>query len=332
MQNSCGIVAIDCSIAEKIITSKEIALLSGFNTEYIEKKLGFEQKRIALPTQKPSDFAIQAAQGVLKKTDVMANELDFLIYCSSGMYDYQFWSPSAYIQKIIGANKAISFEINNGCNASNIGLLISCNLLKTENNWKYGLIIISDTLSKFVDYSDKSSFPLFSLSDGAAAALISANHTDNVLLGHSFHTDGDYANCCKIEPSIGRHSSLAQNNTYIKMDAPEKIAQLRENLMADNYTKVIQETMRNANIEHNTLSHILTNQNSQSIIDRVLQLLSINPDKHHKTSQYYGHIGGVDTFFGLYQLLENKIARKDNLVLMATAGIGFHWGAHVIKV
>lgn len=84
------------------------------------------------------------------------------------MYDYQFWSPSAFIQKRIGASKAITFEINNGCNASNMGLFISSNLLVAQDSWKFGLIIVSDTLSKFVNYSEKSSFPLFSFSDGTA--------------------------------------------------------------------------------------------------------------------------------------------------------------------
>jgi len=80
------------------------------------------------------------------------------------------------------------------------------------------------------------------------------------------------------------------------------------------------------------LTYVLTNQNSRPVVERFLSELSINADKHHKTSQYYGHLGGVDIFFGLNDLIEKKCLNKNDLVLMATAGIGFHWGAHILKI
>jgi 3-oxoacyl-[acyl-carrier-protein] synthase-3 len=328
----CGIIAVDCSIAESTMTANEISLLSGFSSEYIVESLGFERKRISLPTEQPSDFAISAAKGVLQKANLMPAQIDFLIYSSSGIYDYNFWSPSAFIQKAIGARNAVTFEINNGCNASNMGLFVASSLLAANDSWKYGLLIISDTLSKFINYSDKFSFPLFSFSDGAAAVLIAAKQIDKIILSQCFYTDGTYANCSKLQLGTKNISSRDEGKKYIQMDELKKVKILRESVMADNYVKVIVNALQQANVNSNMLNHILTNQNSSSIIKKVLVSLSIDLEKHLKTSRLYGHIGAVDVFFGLNQLLENKKLHKNDLILMATAGIGFHWGAHLLKI
>lgn len=334
MDKSCGMITIAYSIPEKVMTAQEIALASGFNCDYIIDKLGFKQKRVATDVEKPSDFAIKAAKEAINKAAISPDKIDFIIYCSNGIYDYQFWSPSAFVQKSINAKKAVTFELNNGCNSS-MGLFVAKNLLAMQSNWQYGLVIVSDTLSKFVNYADQASFPLFSFSDGAAAVLLAANHNKNILLGQGLYTDGDYVNCSRIEFSVAGPSLSSANsheNRYIKMEDEKKVNSLRETVMADNYIRVMKDAMAQANITQDMLSFVLTNQNSRSIVERVLNLISISPDKHHKTSQYFGHIGGVDVFYGLNDLLEKKYVSKNDLVLMATTGIGFHWGAHIVKI
>jgi 3-oxoacyl-[acyl-carrier-protein] synthase III len=123
-----GIISIASSLPKKIVTAANVSSFSGFPEEEIISKLGFKQKRVASADEHPSKFALNAAKKALRDSNINAIELNFIIYCSNGVYDYQFWSPSAYLQNKIKARNAITFEINNGCNAATAGIFLAKNL------------------------------------------------------------------------------------------------------------------------------------------------------------------------------------------------------------
>lgn len=315
------------------MTAKDVSSLSGFSEKDIIDKLGFRQKRIANLDEHPSKFALSAAKKVLRTSNIIAKELDFIIYCSNGVYDYQFWSPSAYLQNKIKAGKAMTFEINNGCNAATAGMFMAKSLLSNKS-FKYGLVIVSDTLSKLVDYNDKNSFPLFSFADGASAILIGKNHHSNIILSQTLHTDGSFSECNKLFSGGTRnHESLALNNKFISVDYHgRKTLELRNSAMSNNYIKVITEAIRSAGIKINDISRFLINQNSVSIVNRVIKELDVPTTKLYSIRKHYGHIGAVDTLFALEQCINKGIIKKNDVVVLASTGIGYHWGAQVIKI
>ncbi len=328
-----SIIGISNHIAEKIMTAQEVSDLSGFSEKYITSKLGFKTKRISTNEQHPSDFAISASKSVLKKTSIDPKEINFIIYCSSGIYDYQFWSPSGHIQKVLGAKNALTFEINNGCNSATMGMFLANNLI-TSQRWKYGLVITSDTLSKFIDYSDQSLFPLYSFSDGASALIIGKSNYHNII-AQSLYSNGEYAGCNKILLGGTRGTQIKNyslKDRYIKLEDAEKIEKLRNNVIASSYMKVINDALEKSNINYNNLSFILTNQNTKKIINNVLKQLNIPKEKTYNTIEEYGHIASIDTLLALEICLEKNILKQGDFVLLATAGIGFNWGAQVIRI
>jgi len=329
-----GINGASCDIAKKIMTSDDIAYFSGMPEKYIFEKLGFKEKRIAESNEHPSDFAIRAVKSVLHTTRISPEDINCIIYCSSGIYDYQFWSPSSYIQDTIDAKNALTFEINNGCNSATMGMFLAENLMKSQS-WEYALVIISDTLSKFIDYSDHDLFPLFSFSDGAAAIIVQKNCDNHTILAQALHSDGEYANCNKIIAGGTHYTALKNftiNDMYIKLENKDKIKKLRENIIENAYIKVINKSLEIAGINHNDLSLVLTNQNTKKIIRNVFKRLGIPKEKSYSTIEKYGHLGGVDTFFALEACLKKQFLKKGDLVLLATAGIGFNWGAQIICI
>ena len=82
-KSKIGIISIACSLPKKIMTARDMSSLSGFSEKDIIDKLGFRQKRIASPNEHPSKFALSAAKKVLRNSNIIAKELDFIIYCSN---------------------------------------------------------------------------------------------------------------------------------------------------------------------------------------------------------------------------------------------------------
>lgn len=332
-KSNIGIMSIACNLPKKIMTAGEVSSLSGFSENDIIDKLGFRKKRIANFDEHPSKFALNAAKKALRNSNFAARDLDFIIYCSNGVYDYQFWSPSAYLQNKIKACKAITFEINNGCNAAIAGMFLAKNLLSNKS-FNYGLVVVSDTLSKLVDYTNKNSFPLFSFADGASAILMGKNHHTNILLSQTLHTDGSFSECNKLFSGGTRnYEGTASNDKFISVDYHgKKTIELRNSAMSNNYIKVINEAIRSAGIKVSDISRFFINQNSISIVGRVIKELDIPATKLYSIRKYYGHIGAIDTLFALEQCLNKKLIMKNDIVILASTGIGYHWGAQVIKI
>jgi 3-oxoacyl-[acyl-carrier-protein] synthase-3 len=329
-----GIIGIGSSLPKKIITASEISLLSGFSVEEIVGKLGFHQKRVASAQEHPSKFALSAAKKAMRHANINSKDLDFIIYSSNGIHDFQFWSPSAHIQHALKATNAISFEVNHGCNSAIAGMyLAKCLLSKRSCN--IGLVVISDTLSKFIDYRDKCSFPLFSMADGASAVVISNNSDSNTIKSQTIFTDGKFAQCNKLILGGTKCLDIANSDksNYITVNLNGKETRsLRENAMADNYIKVIKDAIRKANLQLKDISHFLFNQNSISILNDVISNLGIPKSKVYSIRENYGHIAAIDTLFALEKLINKKLVHKNDLVLLATAGIGYHWGAQIIEI
>jgi 3-oxoacyl-[acyl-carrier-protein] synthase-3 len=316
------------------MTAKNVASLSGFSEDEVIARLGFRQKKISKNNEHPSKFSLSAAKKVLAKSKFKVEKLDFIIYCSNGIYDYQFWSPSAYIQSKIKARKAITFEINNGCNSATLGLYLAKNLLSTTT-FKYGLLLVCDTLSKFINYKNRNLFPLFSMADGAAAVIIGKNHKLNVILGQALYSDGNFSECNKI--FMGGTKKLEDINksqdNYIYVDYyGKKTALLRNSALVHNYVKVILRALKLSGIKKNDISKFLINQNSINILEKIAKKLNVYKQKIYNIREYYGHIGAVDTLFALEKCINKKIVKKNDYVLLASAGIGYHWGAQVIKI
>jgi 3-oxoacyl-[acyl-carrier-protein] synthase III len=102
--------------------------------------------------------------------------------------------------------------------------------------------------------------------------------------------------------------------------------------MANNYIKVIRKALKSAGIKINDISRFLINQNSVSIVNKVITQLNIPATKLFSIRKHYGHIGAVDTLFSLEQCINKNIVKKNDIVILASTGIGYHWGAQVIRI
>ena len=151
---------ISFEIPNQILSLEEIAEKSNMDSNLIYQKLRMKRKPVSKPGQTPYSLALKATQSLFSSCLTVAKQLDFIIYASNGVLDYQMWSPAASIQADIGASKAFAFEVSNGCNSGSLAINLSMQIMGNDNN-NYGLIIISDTLSKYLNYSDYKSLPFF---------------------------------------------------------------------------------------------------------------------------------------------------------------------------
>lgn len=328
--DSVGIIHVATSLPKMVVTAVDVAKLSGIDVDIISKKLGFKEKRVAQNNEHPSKFALKAAQKALRQTSINPNSIGYIIYSGSGILDYQFWSPSAYLQNKLEAKNAMAFEMSNGCNAAISAIHLAEKLL-LNSKYKYALVVTSDTLSRFIDYRDSSSFPLFSMADGAAAVLLRKNHNHNRIIGYSSITDGQFVNCNKLGVGGTRHNLVGHD--YIHVDYHHRSTKLlRNKAMIQNYITVIKQSLKKAKIDYRDISKLCITQNSLNIVNSVANTLGLIDNCLYSTREKFGHVGAIDSILAFDILSRKGIIKEGENIVLTSTGVGYHWSSIVIRV
>ncbi|MCK9580927.1 MAG: 3-oxoacyl-ACP synthase [Methanoregula sp.] len=334
-ETTVGISGIGYYIPKNMITSREMAQRSGIDESVFSEKIGIERKHIADPDEHPADMGIKAARQAIKNAGIAADEIDIIVYGGLGFYDYNFWSPAAKIQDGVGASRASTFEIRNGCNGGNLGLPICKELLLGDPQKKYAMVVCSDKLSLVVNYTDPTAISSFTFADGAVAAVLKKNHPENQLLSYASISDGSLVDYVKV-PCGGTRIPLTvsgshREDCYLRVTDPKALDGLFSRTYLKNYVTVIHDALKNSGYTVQDIDHIFTNQVKKSITDSLLLELGLEETQTMRTMKEYGHMGPADTLFCLALAQEEGRIRPGDLVVLAGSGIGFTWAATVLK-
>lgn len=335
IQQTVGITSIGYYIPTGILTSKEMAKLANLPEFVFTDKIGIKQKPIAGKDEHPSDMGIKAALEAINQAKITASEIDLIAYCAAGDYDYRFWSPAAKIQDAIGAENAFAFEVKNFCNSGNLGIHICRNMLLADDDLSYALVVCSDKLSMLLDYSDVNSLSTFIMADGAAAAILKKGEPSNQILSYHAITNGKLVDCLKV-PSAGTKfpvggTPINDELNYLKVKDPQKLDKILSNVYLENYGKVIHKSLKKSGYLIKDVDFLLTNQVKKSLSKGILESLNLNDNQTFTSLPEYGHLGAVDTIFGLAKTLESKKIKPGNLVVLASSAAGFSWAALTVK-
>lgn len=324
-----GIEALAHYVPETKMSIDDLSRQSQYDSKYLFEKIGMLEKRV-VGHENPADMGILAAKKLLNKIKILAKEIGFVIYASNGIFDYQFWSPSAKVQAEIGATEAFSFDLNSGCVSPLMALFVGSKLM-SSSDYEYGLIVSSDALSQFVNYSDQHSFPFFSLGDGACAFLLKNNGNKNRLISSACITDGNYVDLNKITLG-GTKSNMTINDKFICIDTNNsEMGNLISCDLVKNYLSVIRKSLELAKISTDKVKYFLFNQVSQGVMQKIVTDLGVSLDQLFPTKKYFGHMT-IDSFFAFECCDAERKFSSGDYVVLAGFGVGFHWHSCVVRV
>jgi len=333
--DTVGIASIGYYIPESTITSSEMSKLSGIPQEVFREKIGMEKKHIAAPDEQPSDMGIRAARQAVQRAGIDAREIGIIAYCGASFYDYRIWSPAARVQAALGADDCYAFEVKNGCNGGNLGINLCKNLMLGHPEKEYALVVCSEKLSPFIDYTDKRSLSLFMVGDGAAAALLKKSEEENRLLEYASITDGSTVDCVKV-PLGGTKMPYGQTahddrSRYICVDDPDGLDRILSQTYLDNYLKVITRAVQKSGYSLEDIDFLFTNQVKRSLSRDIFQSVGLSEKNTLTSIEDYGHMGTVDTLFNLGRAIEERRIKPGDLIVIASSGAGFTWAAMAVK-
>ncbi|HBO52653.1 MAG: ketoacyl-ACP synthase III [Planctomycetota bacterium] len=324
----CRIAGTGRYVPEKVLTNTDLEKIVETSDEWIIKRTGIRERRIAAEDQSTSDLALEAARVALDRAGLAAEDLDAIIlatltpdtYCPAG---------ACYVQNLLGATNACAFDLSAACTGFVYGITVGSSLVRAGIH-KNVLVLGAETLSRFIDYTDRNTCILFG--DGAGAAVLSRAEegSDSRLLDHYLRSDGGGTDLIIMPGGGARRPS-----SHDTVDGKMHFLSMQGNDVFKFATKSMQALIETA-IERNGLSVddldlVVPHQVNSRIIDTVLRKVDIPKEKIYLNLQRYGNTSAASVPMALHEAVEEGRVQAGNLVLLVAFGAGLTWGYNLVR-
>lgn len=317
------ILGTGSAFPKKTVTNDDLAQVMDTSDEWIRSRTGIERRHIAVE-ETTTSLAVEAARLAIDRAKVSVLDID-LIICATVSPDYIFPTLACEVQAAVGASRAAAFDIGAGC-AGFLFALSTADAYFSTGKFHNALIIGAETLSKMMDWSDRSTCVLFG--DGAGAAVVTAEGNQLLSMVQGSDGAGGMALKCNNRPVSNLYRQLgAQNYSYTEMDgsAVYKFA-VRTVPMA------VSEALEQAKTAVDDVALFILHQANRRIIEAVAKRLRQPLEKFAMNLQEYGNISAASVPALLDQVLREKRVKNGDRIVLAGFGAGLTWGACVLEM
>ena len=320
-----AITGVGAYVPEYILTNDELSTMVDTSDEWIMTRIGIKERHILKGEGKgTSDLGVEAVKNLLKKTGTSPDEIDLLI-CTTVTPDMVFPATANVISDKAGIKNAFSFDLNAGCSGFLYGLTTGSQFVET-GKYKKVIVVGADKMSAIVDYTDRTTCPIFG--DGAGAVLLEPTEDENGIIDVINRVDG--AGRKHLHQKAGgsvkppTHETIDAREHFIYQEG-QAVFKFAVSKMAD----VSVEMMKKHNLSSDDLDWLVPHQANLRIIDATARRMDLAKEKVMINIEKYGNTTDA-TIPLLLNEWENKLKKGDNLII-ATFGAGFTWGAMYLK-
>lgn len=314
-----GIIGSGSYLPEHIMTNDDLSVLVDTSDEWIRSRTGICERRISTGMG-TSDLAYEAGKRALQKAKLRPEDID-LIICATITPDYFMPSCACIVQDRLGATNAAAFDLTAACTGIIYGMVTAEQFIKS-GMYKNVLVIGSETLSRVLDWKDRSSCVLFG--DGAGAVVISETKKGGKLLATNIEADGSKNNLLTCS-AIPLHNPYVNSDTH-KQDVFElpKIEMLGQEVfkyavrtISDNINKILNK----AKLTKEDIAYIIPHQANQRIIELASKHCIIPQEKFFMNLDRYGNTSAASIGIALDELVsEGNLKQGDRIILVGFGG------------
>lgn len=286
--------------------------------EAIEEKTGIKARRISKFDETATDMAVLAAQKLFS-SGVKSEDIDFLILVTQSP-DYVLPTSACIVQDRLGLKKScMAFDVNLGCSGFIYGLAIA-GALSGAGLGEKGLLICSETYTKYIDKSDRTCRPLFG--DGASATLLAASTLNN-LGPFEMGTDGAGA-FNLIVPSSG--ARLSKKKRKLFMNGAELFM-----FTMDTVPKCVTALLNKAGKKLREVDLFIFHPASKVVMDNIIRRLELPEEKVFVNNQYIGNTVSASIPIALKDAIDQKRVKNGDQLMLVGFGVGYSWGGCLIR-
>lgn len=314
------------SVPDRIVTNQEIAQIVDTSDEWIFSRTGIRERRIANEDDTTASLATKAALKALSVANVHPSSID-LIIVSTSTPDYLFPATACLVQDRLGANHAGAFDLLAACSGFIYAINMASQAIR-NGTAKTALVIGSETLSRLINWKDRSTCILFG--DGAGAFVLQASDDPGGFLSGVMRSDGSGGNLLNV-PAGGsaRPTSLETVHDglhFIQMNGRE-VYRFATRVMS----QATQEAVAKAKLTMDDIKLVVPHQANMRIIEAAAKGLSIPMDRCFVNLDRYGNTSTASIPIATVEAIQRGLISPGDRIVFVGFGAGLTWGAAVIE-
>jgi 3-oxoacyl-[acyl-carrier-protein] synthase-3 len=313
-------------LPQKVLTNAEIARMVETSDEWIVTRTGIRERRIAGEHESTATLALNAARRALETADLNPVELD-LVIVASATPEHIFPATACLVQDALGAVSAGAFDLSAACSGWIYGVDLAAQAIAT-GAIDYALVIGAETLSRFVNWSDRRTCILFG--DGAGAVILGPSERPGGVLSSVLGSDGSGANTLAVPAGGSRlpasPETVKEGLHTIQMDG-RKVFRFATRVMR----RAAAEAVQKAGLVMDDIALLIPHQANIRIIDSAARGLKLPDERVFVNLDRYGNTSSASIPIALCEALEAGRIQPDDRLVMVGFGAGLTWGAAVIQ-
>jgi 3-oxoacyl-[acyl-carrier-protein] synthase III len=310
----------------RVMTNDELATLVDTSDEWIVSRTGIRERRIAADGETTTMLSVNAARDALAVAGLDPAELDLVIVATCTP-DYPLPATSVLVATELGATRAAGFDLQAACSGFLYGIASGTSFVRS-GMYRNVLVIGVEILSRFLDWSDRSTCVLFG--DGAGAVLLQASDQPGGMLGVDLFSDG--AGCQAIIVPGGGSINPASHET---VDARQHTIRMLGSDVYKYATRQMGESalaaLRQAGLTVDDIDQFVFHQANLRIINSVQKQFGIPDAKTFVNIEKYGNTSAASVPMALVEAVASGRVKQGDRVLMVAFGAGYTAGGAVIE-
>lgn len=321
------IVGWGMAVPEKILTNHDLEAIVETNDEWIRTRTGIRERRIADENESTATLGLKAAQRALEVANILPLELDLIVVATSTP-EHIFPSTASLIQDQLGATKAGAFDLSAACAGFVYALNMAAQSIRS-GSIQAALVVGAETMSRVLDWQDRSTCVLFG--DGAGAIVLKASDIDGGIRSSVLRSDGSGWDVLAI-PSVGSRDSRQPDPTHEALKMYKMYMNGREvyRFATRILGESIQQALAIANLTIDDLALIVPHQANLRIIDSAARSLGVSSDIFMSNLDRYGNTSAASIPIALCEAVEAGRIKPGDHIAFCGFGGGLAWAAMVI--
>lgn len=321
-----GIRGTGSCLPEKVLRNQDFEKMVDTSDEWIVSRTGIRERHVVGPGESTASLALEAGRRALADAKLAPDQVD-VILVATVTPDNQFPSTACKVQAQIGATRAAAFDISAACSGFLYGLTVARSLI-ASGAAKNVLLIGAETLSRIVDYGDRTSCILFG--DGAGAAVLSSEFTRGEVLPSRMYSDGSGYEVMWIRTggSLERPTPelIAAGHHFMRIRGREVYK-----FAVSKFVELVEEQVKaNPGLE---LGFVIPHQVNLRIIESARERLGIPSERIYVNIERTGNTSAASIPIAFDEAVRTGAldSSRGKLVVFCAFGAGLTWASGALR-